>query len=54
MVESKVVRLLDEKPIDLLKEAAYNKMIIALRTGVDRDEVEQTLEDTIKRERRLR
>ena len=54
MVESKVIRLLDEKPIDLLKEAAYNKMIIALRTGVDRDEVEQTLEDTIKRERRLR
>jgi hypothetical protein len=54
MVESKVLRLLDERPIDLMKEATYNKMIIALRTGVERDQVEQSLEDTIKRERRLR
>jgi hypothetical protein len=54
MVESKVLRLLDERPIDLLKEATYKKMIIALRTGVEKDKVSQTLDDTIKRERRLR
>jgi len=54
MVETKVIRLLDERPIDLLKEATYKKMIIALRTGVDREDVAQTLDDTIKRERRLR
>ena len=54
MVETKVIRLLDERPIDLLKEDTYKKMIIALRMGVDRDDVAQTLEDTIMRERRLR
>jgi len=53
-VETKVMRLLDDRPIDLLKENIYKKMIIALRNGVDKDDVEETLEETIKREIRLR
>lgn len=54
MVKTKVMRLLDERPIDLLKEATYKKMVIALRNGVDKDNVSETLDATIKREIRLR
>jgi hypothetical protein len=53
-VETKVMRLLDDRPIDLLKEDIYKKMIIALRNGVDKDDVEETLEETIHREIRMR
>jgi hypothetical protein len=54
MVETKVKRLLDERPIDLLKESTYKKMIVALRMGVESDNVASSLTETIKRERRLR
>jgi len=54
MVETKVNRLLDEHPIDLLKESTYKKMIVALRMGVESDNVASSLTETIKRERRLR
>jgi hypothetical protein len=54
MVNNKVMRLLDERPIDLLKEATYKKMIIALRRGVEKDTVSESLDATIKREIRLR
>ena len=53
-VEAKVIRLLDERPIDLLKEDMYKNMVISLRNGVELDNLEPSLEDTIKRERRLR
>lgn len=54
MVESKIARLLDERPIDLLKEDTYKKMILALRMGVESENVASSLTETIKRERRLR
>lgn len=54
MVETKVLRLLDDRPIDLLKEDVYKKMIIALRNGIEKDNISESLESTIKREIHLR
>jgi hypothetical protein len=54
MVETKVNRVLDERPFDQLKEATYKKMIVALRAGVEHDNLSQSLNATIKREIRLR
>jgi hypothetical protein len=54
MVETKVNRLLNDLPIDLLKESTYKKMVLALRMGVESENVASSLTETIKRERRLR